>query len=186
MLDSNRLQRLQQAPLWDFALMFYARPGVEQACLVLQDQAGVDVCELLFHRWLYEYGLEAQLEALVPLRKERHCWQQRVTEPLRGLRRGLKPQASHSEAVATLRKTIQQAELQAERENLQRWQQWAWQISGQNQGLENSDKSSPFDEGWLQDRLFFHHLAAAGQVGSATGEAVSAAWAMLAGEFNRA
>lgn len=186
MLDSNRLQRLQQAPLWDFALMFYARPGVEQACLVLQDQAGVDVCELLFHRWLYEYGLEAQLEALVSLRKERHGWQQRVTEPLRGLRRDLKPQASHSEAIATLRKTIQQAELQAECENLQRWQQWAWHISGQNQGLENSDRRAHFDEKWLQYRLFSRQDSASGQTALVTSEAVSAAWTMLVGEFNRA
>ncbi|HAZ99271.1 MAG TPA: TIGR02444 family protein, partial [Halomonas sp.] len=27
MRDSNRLQRLQQRPLWDFALALYAKPG---------------------------------------------------------------------------------------------------------------------------------------------------------------
>ena len=95
MRDSNRLQRLQQRPLWDFALALYAKPGVEQACLTLQDEAGVDVCELLFHCWLYQHGLAAESGPLKAIREERYRWQQQVTATLRELRRTLKPQAAH-------------------------------------------------------------------------------------------
>ena len=154
MRDSNRLQRLQQAPLWDFALAFYALPGVEQACLVLQDTAGVDVCELLFHGWLYQHGLQVTPVALSTIRQERLGWQQRVTGTLRQLRRDLKPQAVKSDAIATLRKTIQQAELQAERVNLQRWQAWAWQATPDNQRLMNKDISPREVARWLHDTLF--------------------------------
>ncbi|KFC50074.1 hypothetical protein DK37_21675, partial [Halomonas sp. SUBG004] len=73
------MQRLQQRPLWDFALALYARPGVEQACLTLQDEAGVDVCELLFHCWLYQQGLAASPGPLATIRAERMAWQQQVT-----------------------------------------------------------------------------------------------------------
>lgn len=37
--------------LWNFALHLYARPGVEAACLALQDE-GADVCLLLCGAWL--------------------------------------------------------------------------------------------------------------------------------------
>ena len=35
------------SPLRDFALAFYARPGVSRACLKLQDEGGVDVLMLI-------------------------------------------------------------------------------------------------------------------------------------------
>ncbi|MGM0694422.1 MAG: TIGR02444 family protein [Pseudomonadota bacterium] len=107
--------RLLDAPLWEFALALYGRDGVESACLVLQDEAGVDVCELLWHSWLYHHGLTCA-ECLDPV----HRWQRRVTAPLRRLRRDLKPEASQHASVAALRRTLQQAELQAEREALSR------------------------------------------------------------------
>ncbi|NYS61154.1 TIGR02444 family protein [Vreelandella salicampi] len=125
MCNSTRLAALKQNPLWDFALDFYTRPEVEAACLCLQDEAKVDVCELLFHAWLYCHGLEAEPEALADERQARTCWQQEVTAVLRGLRRALKGSAQTNEGVAELRATLKRAELLAERENLQRWQQWA-------------------------------------------------------------
>lgn len=154
MLDSNRLQQLQQAPLWDFALSFYARPSIEQACLILQDQANVDVCELLLHVWLYQHGLQAAPAAWRAVRQERSAWQQRVTAVLRALRRDLKPQAATSDTITRLRSTVQQAELQAERENLQRWQAWAWQASPSDQRLVNCQVSPQESVKWLHDRLF--------------------------------
>ena len=163
MLDSNRLQRLQQTSLWDFALTFYAKPGVEQACLVLQDHVDVDVCELLFHSWLYQHGLQAAQPALAEARKEREYWQQTVTMTLRQLRRELKPQAIGNDAIAKLRKLIQQAELQAERENLQRWQQWAWQASNHNQRLKNCAISQHDVEKWLQNQLFYRPVDSGGR-----------------------
>ncbi|WP_235040771.1 TIGR02444 family protein [Vreelandella profundi] len=152
-LDSTRLQRLQQIPLWDFALAFYAKPGVEAACLTLQDEAGLDVCEMLFHCWLYSCGLETVSTAVSAVRKERLHWQARVTGVLRALRRDLTSSAASNEAVAALRKTIKQAELMAERENLQRWQTWALEVTIDEKCVTNIvEKPSNVAE-WLEKKL---------------------------------
>ncbi|MFN2409649.1 MAG: TIGR02444 family protein [Halomonas sp.] len=156
-LDSTRFAALKQTQLWDFALTFYALPGVEQACLTLQDDAGVDVCELFFHSWLYVHGLEALPEPLVALRQARRKWQTQVTAVLRGLRRDLKHPDTPSETVSALRKQIKQAELLAERENLQRWQTWAWNNEQSSTRLINTP-DSPHDAGrWLQERVLWPH-----------------------------
>ncbi|RUR30447.1 TIGR02444 family protein [Vreelandella andesensis] len=185
MFDSNRFQRLQQAPLWDFALTFYAQPGVEQACLVLQDSAGVDVCELLMHSWLYQYGLQATPSALTVERKAREHWQLSVTAVLRQLRRDLKPQAAESEGIAQLRKTLQQAELQAERENLQRWQQWILQASKYNRRITNCAISKQDVAQWLQSKLFSDALAFDQEVVQPRRENVREAINMLATQLDR-
>ncbi len=116
--------RLLDHPLWEFALALYARPGVEAACLRLQDEAGVDVCELLWRCWLLRHGarpspaLEAALPAVL-------AWQQEVTVPLRALRRRLKAEAATAGGVAELRETLKRAELQAEGETLSRLERLA-------------------------------------------------------------
>lgn len=154
-LDSTRLQRLQQIPLWDFALSLYSQPGVETACLTLQDEAEVDVCELLFHCWLYSCGLEAVPAALEREREQRRFWQCHVTEVLRGLRRDLKILAASSESVAALRETIKQAELMAERENLQRWQTWVLEAPSDDERVANVVEMSSDTANWLLNKLFF-------------------------------
>jgi len=157
-LDSTRLQRLQQTPLWDFALTLYAKPGVEAACLTVQEEAGLDVCELLFHCWLYSCGLEAKPAALARQREQRCFWQHRVTAVLRELRRDLKASAAERESVAALRETIKQAELMAERENLQRWQAWVWEAPTEQQHVTNISTTistaSPNAAKWLLKQLF--------------------------------
>ncbi|MCG6656567.1 TIGR02444 family protein [Halomonas campisalis] len=121
--------RLAATPLWDFALALYARPGVEAACLRLQDEAGVDVCELLWHCWLYRHGLvvEGEPEALESIR----AWQRDVTVVVRGLRRELKTDAQHHPGVAEVRRQLQRSELAAERETLARLQA----VSESGQGI---------------------------------------------------
>ncbi|MCE9682448.1 TIGR02444 family protein [Halomonas alkalisoli] len=123
--DSTRLEtalrsRLAADSLWDFALALYARPGVEAACLALQDEAGVDVCELLWHCWLHHHGLalEAEPDELAAVR----LWQREVTSVLRVLRRRLKDEASKNAGVAEVRRQLQRTELAAERETLARLQ----------------------------------------------------------------
>ncbi|MBZ5487589.1 TIGR02444 family protein [Halomonas aquamarina] len=185
MLDSNRLRHLEQMPLWDFALAFYSEPEVERACLTLQDAGGVDVCELLLHGWLFVHGLEALPDALAEQRQSRQAWQRQVTQVLRHLRRRLKPEASNSEAIAALRKTIQQAELQAERENLQRWQAWALDLPEPQQRLRNRAETSHDVEKWLQDRFFFAELEAGCAAAPDTHESVSRAWLSLATRLDR-
>lgn len=185
MLDSNRLQRLQQASLWDFALSFYNSPGVEGACLVLQDKAGVDVCELLLHGWLYQHGLQATPDELAVEREKRLRWQQEITAVLRRLRRSLKPQAAINASVAALRKTIQQAELEAERENLQCWQQWACQVSEDSQKLTNLVVNEHDVATWLQSRFFLGSFDTAPQVAPHACEEVCNAWNALAQQLDR-
>ncbi|MDI5932548.1 TIGR02444 family protein [Halomonas kalidii] len=110
--------RLIANPLWDFALALYAREGVEAACLHLQDDAGLDVCELLWRCWLFHHGVQPT-DAPTGLAEIRR-WQQEITAPLRRLRRTLKAEAATRPAVADLRRTLQRAELEAERETLAR------------------------------------------------------------------
>ncbi len=111
--------RLAESPLWPFALALYARPGVEAACLQLQDEAGVDVCELLWRCWLLHHGAIPEPGSEAALAEVRR-WQREVTAPLRRLRRELKADAAEQHGVARLRETLKRAELQAERETLAR------------------------------------------------------------------
>lgn len=121
---------LASDPLWDFALAFYGRPGVEAACLLLQDEADVDVCELLWHCWLFRHHLALAEEppGLADIRR----WQREITLPLRNLRRRLKAEAAHDAGIAEVRRSIQQAELAAERETLERLQRLAERADIQN------------------------------------------------------
>nr|WP_065242035.1 TIGR02444 family protein [Halomonas elongata] len=114
-LSAHLRSRLAGKSLWDFALDFYARDGVEQACLTLQDEADVEVTELLWRCWLYRHGLSAG-DTPLDVRQ----WQHDVISPLRRLRRDLKPAARERANVASLRQRIKQAELDAERECLLR------------------------------------------------------------------
>ncbi|PRY64906.1 uncharacterized protein (TIGR02444 family) [Vreelandella songnenensis] len=185
MLDSNRLRRLEQMPLWDFALAFYADPEVERACLALQDAGGVDVCELLLHGWLYVHGLEALPDALAEQRQSREAWQREVTQVLRHLRRSLKPEALNSDSIAALRKTIQKAELQAERENLQRWQSWALEVVAFEGRLKNAAPRSQDVAKWLQDSLYLAQLDKECVDTSGARESVSQAFQVLATRLDR-
>ncbi|WP_249977265.1 TIGR02444 family protein [Vreelandella olivaria] len=185
MHDSNRLQRLQQTPLWDFARLFYARPKVEEACLALQDAAGIDVCELLFHCWLYRHGLQAEPAALAEERNTRLRWQREVTAILRQLRRDLKPQAVECESIAALRNTIQQAELQAEHENLQRWEAWALQATKINQRLTKIVISSQEVARWLQDTLLYSAFDACTVSEQRLPESTTRAFEVLARQLDR-
>lgn len=113
-------RRLSETPLRDFAFRLYAHPGVASICLKLQDEAGVDVCELLWCIWLFHHGLGLP-DDTEGLDEIRH-WQREITTPLRQLRRELKVEAAQKTEVAALRKTLKDAELQAEVEGLRRLQ----------------------------------------------------------------
>lgn len=114
-LSTPLRSRLDGDAIWDFALTLYARDGIEPACLTLQDEAGVEVTELLWRCWLYRHGLRA---GAVP--PDVVAWQHDVISPLRHLRRDLKPAARERPSVASLRQRIKQAELDAECECLLR------------------------------------------------------------------
>jgi uncharacterized protein (TIGR02444 family) len=77
--------------LWDYALRLYGKPGVEAACLALQDRAGIDVNLLLFATWLGATGRRLEPSVLARARQLVEDWQSRVVQPLRVVRRELKP-----------------------------------------------------------------------------------------------
>ncbi|MDR5899287.1 TIGR02444 family protein [Halomonas vilamensis] len=186
MCNSTRLVALKQNPLWDFALDFYTRPEVEAACLCLQEQAQVDVCELLFHAWLYRHGLEAKPDALANERQARLRWQQEVTGVLRELRGALKGQAQTNNGVAQLRATIKEAELLAERENLQRWQQWALlpEISSPER-LKNIAQWPCNATRWLQLQFFSPHFHLLSEGAGEEPLTVKSAWGVMGNQLDR-
>src|SRR5438874_13750222 len=78
------------SPFWRFSLRFYREPAVADACIALQEQAGIDVNLLLFLLWhatrkrtLSKTEVENFEAAVAP-------WRDATVIPLRGVRRALK------------------------------------------------------------------------------------------------
>jgi len=100
--------------LWRFSLAFYTRPGVSEALIQLQDRAELDVNLMLFALWLGVSGrsrltreeLEIADRIARPIRAN-------VVEPLRALRRRLKPDPDAD--VQRLREGVKALELAAEK-----------------------------------------------------------------------
>jgi uncharacterized protein (TIGR02444 family) len=107
-----------EAESWAFALEFYAQPGVSDACLTLQNKAGVDVMLLLMvtfaaakrRRLLTYEETKALNDACRP-------WRDQIVRPLRRIRLGLKegPSPAPSEETERFRSNIKAVELAAER-----------------------------------------------------------------------
>ena len=107
-----------EADGWAFALRLYAQPGVAEACLRLQDEAGVDVMMSLMivfaavrHRVLLTPAEIRELdEACRP-------WREQIVHPLRAIRIRLKtgPSPAPGSTTEPFRSTIKAAELAAER-----------------------------------------------------------------------
>ena len=107
-----------EADGWAFALQFYARPGVADACLRLQNEAGVDVMMLLMivfaavrHRVLLTPSEIRELDEVC------RPWREQIVQPLRALRTRLKtgPLPAPDSTTEPFRSTIKAAELAAER-----------------------------------------------------------------------
>ena len=101
---------------WRFSLDFYARSGVEAACLALQE-AGANVNLLLLCCWLGRRGRRLSRQRLRLLLGAVAAWQAQVVLPLRQVRRQLKgetwPVAKRGRLA--LRRGVAAVELQAER-----------------------------------------------------------------------
>jgi len=106
---------------WDFSLAHYAKPGVADCCLQLQNRHGVNVNLLLWSLWLEgenklltNYGLKVAFDTV-------NLWDANYVQPLRNLRRKMKREfAEHTEQIAAVREQIKVAELLAEKQE----QQW--------------------------------------------------------------
>lgn len=104
-------------PAWTFALDFYERPGVAEACLILQDQLDADIVELVIVLYAWsKLGMSLSENQGVELRAKMESWRETTVLPLRHIRRDLKPSRSDVPQVTReiLRGHVKQAELLAE------------------------------------------------------------------------
>jgi uncharacterized protein (TIGR02444 family) len=107
----------QGSPFWRFSLGFYRQPGVAEACIALQEDAGVDVNLLLFLLWLASERRQLSAVEVAELESRIAAWRDTAVIPLRNLRRALKTPppliaAGNGEAFRTRIKAV---ELEAER-----------------------------------------------------------------------
>ncbi len=99
--------------LWGWTLEAYARPGVPEACLELQDEYGQNTSYLLWAVWA-EGADAATLQAAAAAGRG---WDETVLKPIRAVRRTLKARfdAVDDGAREGLREDVKAAELRAER-----------------------------------------------------------------------
>jgi uncharacterized protein (TIGR02444 family) len=79
------------SPFWDWALKAYAKPGVAQACLVLQDDHGQCTPYLLWAAWAAQSGRSLDPVTLAKGADLAQRWEPAFITPVRTVRRTLKP-----------------------------------------------------------------------------------------------
>jgi uncharacterized protein (TIGR02444 family) len=107
-----------EADSWAFALDLYARPAVAEACLNLQNEAGVDVMMFL----IVAYAAVRHRILLTPseirdLDEACRPWREQIVHPLRAIRAGLKtgPLPAPNSETEQFRSKVKAVELAAER-----------------------------------------------------------------------
>lgn len=106
---------------WDWALKAYAAPGVQEACLQLQDHAGQNVPLLLWAAWTAASGRPIDEDAIEGACDCARAWDEAAVTPLRALRRTLKgvnPDIDNA-AREALRDQVKAVELAAEKAMMQ-------------------------------------------------------------------
>lgn len=148
--------------LWHFAQSLYARPGVESACLRLQD-GGADVCLLLCGAWLERQGLDCTAPRLQQLLALAGPWQAQVVMPLRRLRQDWRTAAGNDPELGRLREQVKVLELDAERQLLLRLESrvQAWpDHSSQSESAAWLERLAPLEETACRDALRMLRAAA--------------------------
>jgi uncharacterized protein (TIGR02444 family) len=113
MTDSSRPLNEQS---WAFALQIYAEPGIADACLRLQAEAGVDVMMLLTAAFAaVRCGILLSPSDIKDMDDTCRSWREQIVQPLRALRVALKSWPSSTPATEKLRSQIKASELSAER-----------------------------------------------------------------------
>jgi len=112
----------QGSPFWRFSLGFYRRAGVADACIALQEAAGIDVNLLLFLLWHATLCHELSIAEVQALEEKVAPWRNAAVIPLRSVRRALKsPNFANETALVPaattefFRTRIKAVELEAER-----------------------------------------------------------------------
>src|SRR5262249_62126038 len=78
------------SPFWRFSLRFYRQPEVADACIALQEKAGVDVNLLLFLLWHGTQKRALSQADVVELERRIAPWRNMTVIPLRTMRRAPK------------------------------------------------------------------------------------------------
>ena len=105
------------SPFWRFSLQFYRLPKVADACIALQEEAGVDVNLLLFLLWHARQRRRLSTADVAALESKIAPWRDVTVIPLRSVRRALKSPPALVEAATAeaFRNRIKAVELEAER-----------------------------------------------------------------------
>ena len=105
------------SPFWRFSLAFYRQAGVADACIALQEQAGVDVNLLLFLLWHAARRRTFTSSEIAAVEERIGTWREMTVVPLRAVRRALKspPALVASAEAEAFRNRIKAVELEAER-----------------------------------------------------------------------
>lgn len=108
-------------PFWDWALDIYAKPGVAEVCLALQDQDQQCTAYLLWAAWASDQGLGLAQDTLASGQALAGQWEAEVLQPLRQTRRHLKTTIAvmPDPAREALREQVKATELFAERTLIQ-------------------------------------------------------------------
>jgi uncharacterized protein (TIGR02444 family) len=107
-----------EADSWAFALALYERPGVAEACLTLQNEAGVDVMMMLTAVFAaVRHRILLTADEIKAMDEACRLWREQIVWPLRTIRIELKtgPQPAPSEATKRFRSQIKALELAAEK-----------------------------------------------------------------------
>jgi uncharacterized protein (TIGR02444 family) len=102
-------------PFWEFSLQLYARHGVAEASLALQERFDADVNMLFFVLWAAESHRILNVADISEFIALVQPWRDEVVRPLRVARRFLKTTTWKTSETDSLRKRIQEQELDAER-----------------------------------------------------------------------
>ncbi|MCC5812949.1 MAG: TIGR02444 family protein [Ectothiorhodospiraceae bacterium] len=128
---------LDQRSAWESIGSLYALPGVQQACLALQENLGLSVTTLLTLLWAARQDSGALTDrAARHLARRTEHYQETVLRPMRRARRGVKEwDAALGEAGLALRAALLENELEAERME----QQLVLELLGPEQHREPAD-----------------------------------------------
>jgi uncharacterized protein (TIGR02444 family) len=112
-----------EADSWAFALAIYGRPGVAEACLSLQNEAGADVMMLLMVAFAaVRHRIVLTPDEIKALDQSCRPWREQIVWPLRAIRSGLKtgPLPAPSSETEQFRSKVKAVELAAKRLENQR------------------------------------------------------------------
>jgi TIGR02444 family protein len=116
------------SPFWNFSIAVYGASAIQDECLNLQDQFGLDVNLILLCAFLGAvHGVTLTSDDIASVRQEVGQWHEQIVRPLRAARRHLKTinlQDADAASAADLRRQVKTAELESERIEqilLERW-----------------------------------------------------------------